>query len=158
MKCPFCQALENKVIDSRLSKDKQVIRRRRECEACERRFTTYERVEEVLPMVVKKDGGREIFDSHKVLAGIRKACQKRPVPVPAMEQIVETIGRELHESGEKEVPSSYIGERVMEALKSVDGVAYVRFASVYRSFRDVNEFLDELKHLLADRGAGKETP
>jgi transcriptional repressor NrdR len=169
MKCPFCQALENKVIDSRLSKDKHVIRRRRECEACERRFTTYERVEEVLPMVVKKDGGREIFDSHKVLAGIRKACEKRPVPVPAMEQIVEAIERELHESGEKEVPSSYIGERVMEALKSVDGVAYVRFASVYRSFRDVNEFLDELKHLLADHAgtalavptpgaAGKETP
>jgi transcriptional repressor NrdR len=158
MKCPFCQALENKVIDSRLSKDNEVIRRRRECEACERRFTTYERVEEVLPMVVKKDGGRELFDSHKVLAGIRKACEKRPVPVPAMEQIVEGIERELHESGEKEVPSSYIGERVMEALRVVDGVAYVRFASVYRSFRDVNEFLDELKHLLDDRGAGKETP
>lgn len=158
MKCPFCQALENKVIDSRLSKDNEVIRRRRECEACERRFTTYERVEEVLPMVVKKDGGRELFDSHKVLAGIRRACEKRPVPVPAMEQIVEGIERELHESGEKEVPSSYIGERVMEALKEVDGVAYVRFASVYRSFRDVNEFLDELKHLLDDRGAGKETP
>ncbi len=110
-------------------------------------------------MVVTRDGGRELFDSHKVLAGIRKACEKRPVPVPAMEAIVEGIERELHESGEKEVPSSYIGERVMEALKEVDGVAYVRFASVYRSFRDVNEFLDELKHLLAEHAApGKDAP
>jgi transcriptional repressor NrdR len=149
MKCPFCQALENKVIDSRLSKDGHVIRRRRECEKCVRRFTTYERVEEILPMVVKKDGSREMFDPHKVLGGIRKACEKRPVPVSAMEQIVETLERELQESGEKEIPTSYIGERVMEALRRVDGVAYVRFASVYRSFRDVTEFLDELKHLLA---------
>jgi transcriptional repressor NrdR len=148
MKCPFCQALENKVIDSRLSKDGEVIRRRRECEGCERRFTTYERVEEILPMVVKKDGGRELFDPRKILSGIRKACEKRPVPVTAMEQIVEALERELHDSGEKEVPSSYIGERVMESLKAVDGVAYVRFASVYRSFRDVNEFLEELKYLL----------
>jgi transcriptional repressor NrdR len=147
MKCPFCQALENKVIDSRLSQDGHVIRRRRECEACVRRFTTYERVEEILPMVVKKDGGREVFDRTKIISGIRKACEKRPVPVSAMEQIVEAIERELHESGEKEVPSSYIGERVMESLRQVDGVAYVRFASVYRSFRDVNEFLEELKHL-----------
>jgi transcriptional repressor NrdR len=150
MKCPFCQALENKVIDSRLSKDGQVIRRRRECESCERRFTTYERVEEIMPMVVKKDGGREVFDRNKILTGIRKACEKRPVPVSVMEQIVENLERELHESGEKEVPSSYLGERVMESLKHVDGVAYVRFASVYRSFRDVNEFLDELKHLLSE--------
>jgi transcriptional repressor NrdR len=156
MKCPFCQSLDNKVIDSRLSKDGEVIRRRRECDGCERRFTTYERVEEVLPMVVKKDGGRENYDTRKVLAGIRKACEKRPVPVSAMEQIVEGIERELHESGEKDVPSSYIGERVMEALRAVDGVAYVRFASVYRSFRDVNEFLDELKHLLDERGQGDE--
>jgi transcriptional repressor NrdR len=150
MKCPFCQALENKVIDSRLAQEGHVIRRRRECEKCERRFTTYERVEEILPMVVKKDGSREVFDRTKVISGIRKACEKRPVPVTAMEQIVEAIERELHESGEKEVPSSYIGERVMESLRRVDGVAYVRFASVYRSFRDVNEFLDELKHLTAD--------
>ena len=156
MKCPFFQALENKVIDSRLSKDGHVIRRRRECEGCERRFTTYERIEEILPMVVKKDGSREVFDRTKILSGIRKACEKRPVPVSAMEQIVEVLERELHESGEKEVPSSYIGERVMESLRQVDGVAYVRFASVYRSFRDVNEFLDELKHLLA--GLEKEAP
>jgi transcriptional repressor NrdR len=152
MKCPFCQTLENKVIDSRLSQDGHVIRRRRECEKCERRFTTYERVEEILPMVVKKDGGREVFDRTKILSGIRKACEKRPVPVTAMEQIVEAIERELHESGEKEVSSSYIGERVMDSLRRVDGVAYVRFASVYRSFRDVNEFLDELKHLTGGQG------
>ena len=150
MKCPFCQSLENRVIDSRLAQDGHVIRRRRECEKCERRFTTYERVEEILPMVVKKDGGREVFDRNKIVSGIRKACEKRPVPVAAMEQIVEAIERELHESGEKEVPTSYIGERVMESLRRVDGVAYVRFASVYRSFRDVNEFLDELKHLTSD--------
>ncbi len=156
MKCPFCQALENKVIDSRLSKDGHVIRRRRECEKCERRFTTYERVEEILPMVVKKDGSREMFDPRKVLQGIRKACEKRPVPVSSMEQIVESLERELQESGEKEIPTSYIGERVMEALRRVDGVAYVRFASVYRSFRDVTEFLDELKHLLAGGSLEKE--
>ena len=148
MKCPFCQSLDNRVIDSRLSRDGHVIRRRRECSGCERRFTTYERVEEILPMVVKKDGAREVFDEQKVLGGIRKACEKRPVPVTAMEQIVEGIERELHEAGEKEVSSSYIGERVMESLRDVDGVAYVRFASVYRSFRDVNEFLSELKHIL----------
>jgi transcriptional repressor NrdR len=152
MKCPFCQTLENKVIDSRLSQDGHVIRRRRECEMCERRFTTYERVEEILQMVVKKDGGREVFDRAKILSGIRKACEKRPVPVTAMDQIVEAIERELHESGEKEVSSSYIGERVMESLRRVDGVAYVRFASVYRSFRDVNEFLEELKHLAGGEG------
>jgi len=151
VKCPFCQSPENRVIDSRLSRDGNVIRRRRECAGCERRFTTYERVEEILPMVVKKDGAREVFDEQKILGGIRKACEKRPVPVTAMEQIVEGIERELHESGEKEVSSSYIGERVMESLRAVDGVAYVRFASVYRSFRDVNEFLDELKHILSQK-------
>jgi transcriptional repressor NrdR len=153
MKCPFCQTLENRVIDSRLSKDGHVIRRRRECADCERRFTTYERVEEVLPMVVKKDGTREVYSRGKILAGIQRACEKRPVAVSSMEQIVEGIERELHETGEKEVSTTYIGERVMEALRSIDGVAYIRFASVYRSFRDVGEFLDELKHLL-ERGGG----
>lgn len=148
MKCPFCHELENKVIDSRLAQDGFVIRRRRECTSCERRFTTYEHVEEILPMIVKKDGTREVFDRQKILSGIRKACEKRQVPVASMEQIVDGLEHELHESGEKEVPSSYIGERVMEALRRVDGVAYVRFASVYRDFRDVNEFIDELKHLL----------
>ncbi|MCC6749534.1 MAG: transcriptional repressor NrdR [Deltaproteobacteria bacterium] len=151
MKCPFCQHLENKVIDSRLSKDGAVIRRRRECEECSSRFTTYERVEEILPMVVKKDGSRVVFDRAKMLSGIRKACEKRPVSVATVEGIADEIERELQEVGEKEVPSSYIGERVMEKLKAVDGVAYVRFASVYRSFRDVNEFMDELKHLLHGR-------
>jgi transcriptional repressor NrdR len=154
VKCPFCQSLENRVIDSRLSRDGHVIRRRRECAGCERRFTTYERVEEILPMVVKKDGAREVFDEQKILGGIRKACEKRPVPVTAMEQIVEGIERELHEAGEKEVSSSYIGERVMESLRDVDGVAYVRFASVYRHFRDVNEFMSELKSLVESKDAG----
>jgi transcriptional repressor NrdR len=108
-------------------------------------------VEEILPMVVKKDGAREVFDRSKVLSGLRRACEKRPVPVVAVEEIVDDLERELQEVGEKEIPSSYIGERVMERLRGLDGVAYVRFASVYRSFRDVTEFLDELKHLLQTR-------
>jgi transcriptional repressor NrdR len=148
MKCPYCPSSENKVIDSRESQDGAVIRRRRHCEACDRRFTTYERVEENLPMVVKKDGGREEYVRAKVLRGVKRACEKRPVPVTQMEQIVEGLERELHEVGDKEVPSSYIGERIMEKLRQVDPVAYVRFASVYRDFRDVSEFLEELKHLL----------
>ena len=148
MKCPYCHSSENKVIDSRESQDGAVIRRRRHCESCDRRFTTYERVEENLPMVVKKDGGREEYVRAKVLRGIKRACEKRPVPVTQMEQIMEGLERELHELGDKEVPSTYIGERVMEQLRRVDPVAYVRFASVYRDFRDVSEFLDELKHLL----------
>ena len=148
MKCPYCHSTENKVIDSRESQDGAVIRRRRHCETCDRRFTTYERVEENLPMVVKKDGGREEYVRAKVLRGIKRACEKRPVPVTNMEQIVEGLERELHEVGDREVPSSYIGERIMEQLRRVDPVAYVRFASVYRDFRDVSEFLDELKHLL----------
>ncbi len=156
MKCPFCQDLQNKVIDSRLSKDGDVIRRRRECEACESRFTTYERVEEVLPMVVKKDGSRVAFDRAKIVIGVRKACEKRPVPVDAMDHIADDIERELREVGDKEISSSYIGERVMDHLRATDPVAYVRFASVYRSFRDVNEFLDELKDLLAN-GHGQRT-
>ena len=148
MKCPYCHSSENKVIDSRESQDGAVIRRRRHCEACDRRFTTYERVEENLPMVVKKDGGREEYVRAKVLRGVKRACEKRPVPVTQMEQIVEGLERELHEVGDKEIPSSYIGERIMERLRQVDPVAYVRFASVYRDFRDVSEFLEELKHLL----------
>lgn len=151
MKCPFCAKLENRVIDSRLSKDGHVIRRRRECDDCGSRFTTYERVEEIMPMVVKKDGSRVTYDRAKVLGGIRRACEKRPVSVAAIDQMVDELEKELQEVGEKEIPSTYIGERVMERLKGIDGVAYVRFASVYRSFRDVNEFLDELKHLLSTR-------
>lgn len=151
MKCPFCAKLENRVIDSRLSKDGNVIRRRRECDDCGSRFTTYERVEEIMPMVVKKDGSRVSYDRAKVLAGIRRACEKRPVSMAAIDQMLDELEKELQEVGEKEIPSTYIGERVMERLKAVDGVAYVRFASVYRSFRDVNEFLDELKYLLETR-------
>ena len=152
MRCPYCQHGESKVIDSRDAQDGEVIRRRRECLNCGRRFTTRERVEEVLPLIVKKDGRREAFDREKLISGLKKACQKRPVSMDAMERIVAEVERELQESGEKEVPASFIGERVMAALKNLDPVAYVRFASVYRSFRDVNEFMDELKGLLSHRG------
>src|SRR5712692_9389186 len=143
--------LENKVIDSRLSNQGAVIRRRRECLGCERRFTTYERVEEILPMVVKKDGRRENFDRHKVVAGIQLACQKRPVSSEQIEAIVDGIERRLQELGEKEVPSSFIGESVMRELSRLDEVAYVRFASVYRSFKDLGEFMSELKELIHER-------
>jgi transcriptional repressor NrdR len=153
MKCPFCGSQQNRVIDSRLSKDGHVIRRRRECDGCGSRFTTYERVEEIMPMVIKKDGNRVSYDRQKILSGLRKACEKRPVPVSVVETMVDELERELQDVGEKEVLSSYIGERLMERLREVDAVAYVRFASVYRSFRDVNEFFDELKHLLAQRAS-----
>jgi transcriptional repressor NrdR len=153
MKCPFCAELENKVIDSRLSNQGAVIRRRRECLGCERRFTTYERVEEILPMVVKKDGRRENFDRHKVIAGIQLACQKRPVSSEQIEAIVDGIERRLQEIGEKEVPSSFVGESVMRELSRLDEVAYVRFASVYRSFKDLGEFMSELKELIHERKA-----
>lgn len=152
MKCPFCSDLENRVIDSRVSKDGDVIRRRRECERCQKRFTTYERVEESLPMIVKKDGNRVAYDRHKLHSGICKACEKRPVPVSTIETMVDEIEHELQELGESEVPSSYIGERVMAKLRALDPVAYVRFASVYRSFRDVSEFLDELRELVNASG------
>jgi transcriptional repressor NrdR len=158
MKCPFCRDLENKVIDSRLSKDGHIIRRRRECLRCERRFTTYERVEEMLPMIVKKDGRREVYDRLKVVAGLKKACEKRPVSMERIEQTADRIEHMLQERGEKEVPSSVIGEAIMKALYDLDKVAYVRFASVYRSFEDVNEFMRELKDLIQstrDEGAAK---
>src|SRR5713101_8639597 len=132
MKCPFCRDLENKVIDSRLSKDGDIIRRRRECLRCQRRFTTYERVEEMLPMIVKKDGRREVFDRLKVVAGLKKACEKRPVSSAAIEQTADRIEQALQERGDKEVPSSVIGESIMRELHKLDQVAYVRFASVYR--------------------------
>jgi transcriptional repressor NrdR len=148
MKCPFCACVENKVIDSRLSQGDEVTRRRRECERCTRRYTTYERIELVLPMVVKKDARREPFDRLKVMAGLRRACEKRPVAWERLEQVVDKIERELVESGEKEIPSSRIGEEVMRELKDLDQVAYVRFASVYRSFKDIHEFMAELSHLL----------
>lgn len=148
MKCPFCSDFDNKVVDSRLSGDNDVIRRRRECLGCGRRFTTYERVEDIMPMVIKKDDRREPFDRGKILTGIQKACQKRPISVPVMEEIVDRIEKALQEKGQKEHPSTDIGETVMKELHALDEIAYVRFASVYRSFKDINEFMDELKDLL----------
>jgi transcriptional repressor NrdR len=151
MKCPFCPSQDNKVIDSRLSNQGAVIRRRRECIGCERRFTTYERVEEILPMVVKKDGRREAFDRQKIVAGLELACRKRPVSSEQIEAIVDGIERRLQEMGEKEIPTTFVGEAVMRELSRLDEVAYVRFASVYRSFKDVGEFMSELKELIHER-------
>ncbi len=148
MKCPFCTHAESKVIDSRLSGEGDIIRRRRECEACQKRFTTYERVEEVLPLVVKKDGRRETFDRLKIVQGLKKACEKRPVSIETINKLVDEIEKECQEKGEKEVPSTQIGEIIMNALHRIDPVAYVRFASVYRSFKDINEFMDELRGIL----------
>jgi transcriptional repressor NrdR len=151
MRCPFCAAIEDKVVDTRPSDGDQVIRRRRECITCGRRFTTYERVDEVLPLVIKKDGRREPFDRAKILSGFKKACSKRPVPVEVLESAADKIERSL-EAGDKEIPSSRIGDAVMDALRDIDEVAYVRFASVYRSFRDVNELMNELKSLVDNKG------
>lgn len=156
MKCPFCGHLDDKVIDSRTSKDGDVIRRRRECLECERRFTSYERVEEVLPVLVKKDGRREPFDRQKVLHGLEKALEKRPVSMEQREQVVVSIERELIATGKKEVPSSLVGEAVMRHLGELDKVAFVRFASVYRDFQDVTDFMDELKTMIKNKG--KSTP
>ena len=152
MKCPYCGKARNKVIDSRLSKDSTVIRRRRECLECRKRFTTYERVEEILPMVVKKDGRREPFSRQKVLEGMKKACQKRPISMNELEAFVDQLEKSFQESGEKEIPSTVIGERVMAKLHELDDVAFVRFASVYRRFQDINDFMKELKDLLSKRG------
>lgn len=155
MKCPFCSFADNRVIDSRLGKEGNSIRRRRECLQCERRFTTYERVEEILPLVVKKDGRRQPFDRLKVIAGMQRACEKRPVSIATIENIVDQLERQLQESGDREVDSSRIGKAVMDALHEIDEVAYVRFASVYRQFKDINEFMDELKDILAEGGGQK---
>jgi len=149
MKCPFCGNAENKVIDSRISKDGKAIRRRRECLGCARRFTTYEYVEDILPMVVKKDGRREPFDRMKIRNGVITACEKRPISMEDMDKIVENVEVACQEFQGEEIPSSVIGEKVMAELKALDGVAYVRFASVYRQFRDVGEFMSELKDLLS---------
>ena len=149
MKCPFCANAENRVIDSRISKDSSAIRRRRECLACEKRFTTYEFVEEVLPVVVKKDGRREPFDRQKIMAGIKKACEKRPISMDTIESMVDQVEQACQEYQGKEIPSSIIGEQVMRELQRHDGVAYVRFASVYRQFRDVSDFMEELKDFLS---------
>jgi transcriptional repressor NrdR len=154
MNCPFCSHVDTRVVDSRLGREGNNIRRRRECEQCSKRFTTYERVEEMLPLVVKKDGRRESFDRQKIVAGMQRACEKRPVSIAAIEQFVDRLEQSLQESGEKEIPSTRIGEAVMAALHEIDQVAYVRFASVYREFRDINEFMSELTEILA-RGAGK---
>ncbi|WP_338865269.1 transcriptional regulator NrdR [Myxococcus stipitatus] len=151
MRCPFCQDAENKVIDSRESHEGSVIRRRRECLACKRRFTTYERVEELYPLIVKKDGRREAFDREKIVSGLKKACEKRPVSAEQLEETVVALERLLQGTGEKEINSSVIGEEIMRRLQQLDEVAYVRFASVYRSFRDISEFMHELKDLLEDQ-------
>lgn len=148
MKCPFCGYIESKVLDSRISKEMDTIRRRRECLKCGKRFTTAERLEEGLPLVIKKDNRREIFDRTKILNGLKKACEKRPVSVTHLEKIVSRIEYTLLEKGEREIKATEIGALVMEELKKLDDIAYVRFASVYRQFRDINEFMDELKDLL----------
>jgi transcriptional repressor NrdR len=151
MKCPFCHETDNRVIDSRLSRDSNMIRRRRECSRCNRRFTTYERVEEMMPLVVKKDGRREGYDRIKIVNGLKRACEKRPVSINTIEAIADRIERNLQERGEKEVASSVIGETLMRELHDTDQVAYVRFASVYRSFKDINEFMVELEELIKER-------
>ncbi len=148
MKCPFCADTENKVIDSRLSKEGYVIRRRRECLACNRRFTTYERIEEIPLMIIKKDGRREEFNRDKIRIGITKACEKRSVSMNSIEDFLDEIEQELRETGKKEISSSVVGERVINRLHDLDEIAYVRFASVYREFKDVNEFVQELKLML----------
>ena len=154
MKCPFCETNDTRVIDSRPTEEGHAIRRRRECDNCGKRFTTYEKVEEVFFMVIKKDGSREAFDRSKVLNGILKACEKRPVPIADIEKIVNDIERGLNNMMEKEIESKVIGEVIMEHLKELDEVAYVRFASVYRQFTDVNTFAAEIEKLLKN-GKGK---
>ena len=152
MKCPYCGFAESKVIDSRTSKEMDAIKRRRECLGCSKRFSTAEMLDEGLPLVVKKDGRREAFDRTKILNGLRKACEKRPVGVTDLEKTVSRIEYDLTEQGEKEVTSTEIGRVVMDELKKLDEVAYVRFASVYRQFKDIAEFMEELKELLSKKG------
>jgi transcriptional repressor NrdR len=151
MRCPYCGHAEDRVVDSREAQEGQTTRRRRECAGCGRRFTTYERVEDILPAVVKKDGRREPFDRRKIVEGLTRACQKRPVSAEQIEELVTGIERKVQEMGEKEVPSAVIGEALMERLKALDPVAYVRFASVYRAFRDVGEFMSTLRGLTGEK-------
>ena len=151
MKCPFCGNLDDKVVDSREGKEGEVIRRRRECVNCGRRFTSYERIDEIPYMVVKKDGNRERFDRQKVMAGLLKACEKRPVSAAMLEAIVDRVEAALQEQSEKEIAAAEVGGFVMRELKELDKVAYVRFASVYRHFRDIGEFMTELKDLLNNK-------
>ncbi len=155
MKCPFCGHIEDKVVDSRLSTDGEAIRRRRECEKCGKRFTSYERVEEIMPVVVKKDGRREPYDRQKILGGLKKACEKRPISTLALEATVDEIEKKLLEGAQKEVQASQIGEEIMKRLQELDKVAYVRFASVYRDFKDINEFVKELSELLGSEKKGR---
>jgi transcriptional repressor NrdR len=150
MKCPYCGETDNKVMDSRLSKDGTVIRRRRECIDCGRRFTTYEQIEEIPVMIIKKDGRREIFSREKVRQGMARACEKRNISVEIIEEFIDNLERDLKEIEKKEISSSIIGEKIMTKLHELDEVAYVRFASVYREFKDVNDFFSELKKLLSD--------
>ena len=151
MKCPYCSKIDNKVIDSRLSKDGRTIRRRRECIPCGRRFTTYEKLEEILPMIIKKDGRREPFSREKIISGMKKACQKLPVSITKIEEFVDSLELYFQEIGHKEIDSKEIGEKVITKLKELDEVAYVRFASVYRQFKDINEFMAELEGILKSR-------
>lgn len=151
MRCSRCAGLEDKVIQSRVSRDGSSIKRRRECIACGHRFTTYERIEEFIPAVVKKDGRREPFDPRKVVSGMTTACEKRPVGMDAIESARDAIIQDIQAKWDREVPSAYIGEKVMEALHRLDQIAYVRFASVYREFKDVNEFMKEIKGLNKDK-------
>ncbi len=152
MRCPYCGETDDRVVDSRESRGGTTVRRRRECAACGRRYTTYEEVEDIRFLVIKNDGSREEFDRRKILEGLRKACEKRPVPARELDRIVESIENSLHESEEREIQTSQIGEAIMRALSELDQVAYVRFASVYRKFEDIDAFMDELKHLLRSRG------
>jgi transcriptional repressor NrdR len=160
MKCPFCGHLEDRVVDSRVGRDGEFIRRRRECLRCHRRYTTYEYIEDVLPMVVKRDGRREPFDRQKLRSSILKACEKRSVGVQAVDDVVADIEARLHDRSEKEISSLELGELVMEHLQKLDQVAYVRFASVYRQFKDISQFMDEVKGLLkeGDKAKGPKPP
>jgi len=155
MKCPYCGHLNNRVVDSRINKDYTITRRRRLCNACERRFTTYERLEVATPMLVKKDGRREAWDRHKIVEGIKKATEKRPVSLEQVDEFVDSLERKLQDMGEREVPIAYVGEQVMKELRNIDEVAYVRFASVYRQFKDLTEFMDELKNMLENENDRK---
>lgn len=157
MRCPFCQFPDDRVVDSREGGDGDVIRRRRECLECKRRFTTYERLDLVMPVVVKKDGRREAWDRTKLEAGFHKACEKRPVAIDAIEDEVARIEHRVQEQGLREMSAASVGEQVMESLKSLDEVAYVRFASVYRSFRDIAEFQETVEHLVSERKRGGPT-
>jgi transcriptional repressor NrdR len=151
VKCPFCDDVEDKVVDSRMAKEGEVIRRRRECLSCKRRYTTYERVEETMPAVVKKDGRREPFDRSKIVSGLKKACEKRPISTATIETVTDRIEKRIQDLGETEIVSTAVGEEVMRELSQLDQVAYVRFASVYREFKDIDQFMDEIKALAQQR-------